>query len=238
MDVPVITPRSKIVVLTGAGISSESGIATFRDADGLWENHKVEDMATPEGFARDPETVWRFYVQRRKQVIAATPNPAHRALSDLENFVDEGNFLLVTQNVDGLHRRAGNNNLLEIHGSLFRDRCTQCNYRVETNELYEDVPPTCPHCKSMLRPDVVWFGESLHAQSLTRAFSSLAEADLYIAIGTSGIVYPVSMFVYETPASSLYVGVERPQNADGFDEVVLGKAGEKLPDIVKQLTST
>ena len=237
MDLPVITPRSKIVVLTGAGISSESGIATFRDADGLWENHKVEDMATPEGFFRDPETVWRFYIQRRKQVLSATPNPAHRALAELEDYVENGNFLLVTQNVDGLHRRAGTRNLIEIHGSLFRDRCTKCDYRVETNELYEDVPPLCPHCKAMLRPDVVWFGENLHSQNLTRAFSSLAEADLYIAIGTSGIVYPVSMFVYETPAASVYVVVERPKNDDGFDEVVLGKAGETLPAIIRDITS-
>ncbi len=236
MPLPKLAKGSKIVILTGAGISAESGIQTFRDAGGLWNSYSIEQMATPQGFFSNPPLVWQFYLMRRKEILEAQPNAAHRALKELEDFVSPESFTLVTQNIDGLHRRAGSRSLTEIHGSLFRDKCTKCDYKINTSEIYAEVPPSCPKCGAMLRPDVVWFGESLNSSELQRAFLKLSIADLFIAVGTSGVVYPVSLFVYETKAYSIYVGMEEPENADGFNELRLGKAGTETPKLVAQLT--
>ena len=237
MGLSSFSGHSRVVVLTGAGISAESGISTFRDQGGTWEKFSIEEMATPEGFFSNPQRVWEFYQQRRRHVLKAKPNPGHKALRSLEKMVCSHNFELVTQNIDGLHRKAKTESLVEIHGSMYRDRCTQCSYVNERAVLYPSLPPYCPQCGSLLRPDVVWFGESLNQKDLTRTLMSLAVADFYLAVGTSGVVYPVSMFVYETKAYRIYVGMEAPANADGFDEIRLGKAGEVLPGLVKELAS-
>jgi NAD-dependent deacetylase len=185
-----------LVILTGAGISAESGIATFRDANGLWENHRIEDVATPHAFRRDPETVHRFYNLRRAQLKTVHPNAAHHALAQLEaDWAGRGNFLLITQNVDDLHDRAGSKNLLHMHGEIRKLLCAACGH---TAWHEDDLSPThtCPACQKpgKLRPDIVWFGEMpYHMAAIEHA---LAQADIFCAIGTSGQVYPAAGFAH------------------------------------------
>ena len=184
---PVPAPR--IVVLTGAGISAESGVPTFRDSGGLWEGYPVEDVATPEGFERDPGTVQRFYDARRRAVAAVQPNDAHRALARLEGALGD-NVLLVTQNVDDLHERAGSHNLVHMHGELRRALCTACGARPDWDDDLADGP-ACPACgERMLRPDVVWFGEMPY--ELDRIENAVIACDLFVSIGTSGAVFPAA----------------------------------------------
>ncbi len=228
-----------VFVLTGAGISAESGIATFRDANGLWESHRVEDVASPEGFARDPATVWRFYAQRRAQALTVQPNPAHRALAALEARLGE-RFLLVTQNVDGLHEAAGSTRLVHIHGELMKTRCADpaCDRPpfVDARHDFAELPRCA--CGALQRPHIVWFGEvpfELHAIK-----RRVQRATVFLCVGSSGVVYPAAGLVAELTyrksmgerVRSIYVGLERPANAREFDEVVLGKAGEVLPALV------
>lgn len=182
-----LRPRS-IVAFTGAGISAESGIPTFRDAGGLWRNFRAEDLATPEAFARDPKLVWEWYEWRRGLVRAAEPNAAHRALARLRNAV------VVTQNVDGLHARAGSREVVELHGNLFRARCTAEGTIRNALGAFDAIPPRC-ECGALLRPDVVWFGEMLPDQAVARAMLVMRSADLVLVIGTSGVVYPAAGFV-------------------------------------------
>jgi len=183
-----------LVILTGAGISAESGIATFRDANGLWENHRIEDVATPQAFRRDPETVHRFYNLRRAQLKTVHPNAAHHALAKLEqDWAGQGSFLLITQNVDDLHDRAGSKNLLHMHGEIRKLLCTACRH---TARHEDDLSPahTCPACGKVgkVRPDIVWFGEiPYHMDEIQHA---LDQADIFAAIGTSGLVYPAAGF--------------------------------------------
>jgi NAD-dependent deacetylase len=187
-DIRKNRPRN-IAILTGAGISAESGIPTFRGAAGLWNNYRAEDLATPEAFARDPELVWKWYEWRRGLIREAEPNRAHRALADLEQRV--ASTVLVTQNVDGLHRRAGSRSILELHGSLFRTRCTREESIRERPDALEIIPPQCD-CGALLRPDVVWFGEALDHRILASASVAVAAADLLLIIGTSALVYPAA----------------------------------------------
>ena len=183
-----------LVILTGAGISAESGIATFRDANGLWENHRIEDVATPRAFAKDPETVHRFYNLRRAQLKSVHPNAAHHALAQLEaDWAGQGSFLLITQNVDDLHDRAGSKNLLHMHGEIRKRLCAACRH---TAWHEDDLSPAhiCPACHKpgTLRPDIVWFGEMpYHMDEIQHA---LDHADIFAAIGTSGIVHPAAGF--------------------------------------------
>ena len=194
---PEAMDKPRVVVLTGAGISAESGIRTFRAADGLWEEHRVEDVATPEGFARDPDLVQAFYNARRRQLQQPeiAPNPAHLALAKLEEALGD-RFLLVTQNIDNLHERAGNKNIIHMHGELLKVRCA---WSGQVLEWKEDVLPEdkCHCCQfpSRLRPHVVWFGEM--PLGMDEIYSALAMADVFIAIGTSGHVYPAAGFVHE-----------------------------------------
>ena len=179
-----------LLVITGAGISAESGIPTFRGTDGLWKNYRAEELATPDAFERDPETVWQWYDWRRGIIGKAEPNPGHLAIKELENIFSS--FLLITQNVDGLHARTGIKNMVEIHGNLWRVRCE----RDGTTSMLMDVPlksipPRC-ECGALLRPDVVWFGESLPTLALQTAFHVLEMCDTLIVVGTSGAVYPVA----------------------------------------------
>jgi NAD-dependent deacetylase len=181
----------RVVVLTGAGVSAESGVPTFRGAGGLWEGQRVEDVATPEAFARDPALVWRFYNLRRAQLRSIQPNPGHRALVELEDRFGSERFTLITQNVDGLHRAAGSRHVLEIHGSLARVRCTGCGAVTERDDALSDLP-RCPDCKALLRPDVVWFHEMLPEDVWSEAARATAECDCFLVVGTSAVVYPAA----------------------------------------------
>ena len=218
---------ARIVVLTGAGISAESGLKTFRDNDGLWEGHRVEDVATPEAFAHDPITVQRFYNARRNQLLdEAKPNEAHQALADFERSFD-GDFLLVTQNVDNLHEQGGSQNIRHMHGELLKSRCTHCG---NIAECYTDLDDhsgceSCGH-KGCLRPDIVWFGEMpMHMDEI---YSALSAADLFVSIGTSGNVYPAAGFVQgakSAGATTIELNLEST-NSGFFDISLEGKATE------------
>ena len=228
-------PRS-IVVLTGAGISAESGIETFRAAEGLWANHRVDDVATPEGFARNPQLVYEFYNQRRRQLLTPeiSPNAAHSALAKFEHEFD-GEFLLVTQNVDNLHERAGSQNLIHMHGELLKMRCLNSKLVFDVSEDF-DYDTHCRCCRSAgnLRPHVVWFGEM--PLQMNRINSALANCDMFVAIGTSGNVYPASGF-YQTAkirkASTVELNLER--TGSSFDRHVRGPATECVPQFFESL---
>ena len=236
-DCIMITKNTRVVILTGAGISAESGIRTFRASDGLWENHRVEEVATPEGWAANPELVWSFYQQRRRQLLEVEPNPGHHALVELESYFEH--FLLVTQNVDNLHERAGSNNIIHMHGELPPLRCEECGH-VETmmdeNHLGENFL-TCNQCEGRMRPHIVWFGEMpMHMPKIEKA---LAECEVFIAIGTSGHVYPAANFLHiarQHGAHTIGINLDPPQNVYFFDEFFQGKAGEILPKIVEKWT--
>jgi NAD-dependent deacetylase len=186
----------RIVVFTGAGVSAESGIPTFRGAGGLWRNFRPEDLATPQAFARDPQLVWEWYEWRRGLVREAQPNAAHEAIARLEGRLGNGtgSVTVVTQNVDGLHGRAGSRDLIELHGNLFRVRCTREGKVRDAAAPFEEMPPRC-ECGALLRPDVVWFGEMLPPGAIERATEVIQAADLLLVIGTSGVVYPAAGLV-------------------------------------------
>ncbi|MBK7983725.1 MAG: NAD-dependent deacylase [Candidatus Competibacteraceae bacterium] len=191
----------RVAVLTGAGISAESGVPTFREAQtGLWAQYNPEELATPDAFRRNPKLVWEWYAWRQARVRQAEPNTGHRALVDMERRFAE--FTLITQNVDGLHRRAGNQHLLELHGNLFRTKCFSEERPVESWPDSGEIPPRCPHCGNVLRPDVVWFGESLPVATLHAAEHAAATAEVFFSIGTSALVYPAA----ELPFSALAAG--------------------------------
>jgi len=225
----------RIVVLTGAGISAESGVPTFRGSDGLWEGHRVEDVATPEGFARDPERVLRFYDARRRAVLSVEPNAAHRALARLEGAVGE-DLLVVTQNVDDLHERAGSRNLVHMHGELCRALCLACGARPTWDDDLIGRPP-CPACgERILRPDVVWFGEVPY--ELDRIEQAVALCDVFVSIGTSGAVYPAAGYVALASAfgaRTLELNLEPSDAAVPFAESRFGLAGDLVPAWVDEM---
>lgn len=201
----------RVAVLTGAGISAESGIPTFRGAGGLWEGFRPEELATPTAYARDPERVWRWYALRYAQVMEAEPNPAHLKLAELERSIGEG-FLLATQNVDGLHLRAGSRRVVELHGSLARARCERCGHRQPLPPPAEFTPPpACDRCGGRMRPDVVWFGEMLDAGLLARAERAFATAEVALVIGTSAVVEPAAGLGRMAKASGAYLIEVNPQ---------------------------
>jgi NAD-dependent deacetylase len=225
------------VVLTGAGISAESGVPTFRDSGGLWEGHSVEDVATPEGFERDPATVLRFYDARRRAAASALPNAAHRALSRLEGALGDS-LLVVTQNVDDLHERAGSRNLVHMHGELRRALCAACGARPQWDGDLDGRPP-CPECgERMLRPDVVWFGELPH--ELDRIENAVVACDVFASIGTSGAVYPAAGYVALAAAfgaRTIELNLEPTDAAVPFDEARIGRATEIVPIWVDEIVS-
>ena len=225
----------RIVILTGAGISAESGIDTFRSAGGLWEQHRVEDVATPEGFARDPALVLGFYDMRREALATVQPNPAHEALARLEAEYS-GDLLLVTQNVDDLHERGGSQRVLHMHGELKSALCSSCGVRSPWDAPMSDKPP-CPVCQApSLRPDVVWFGEMPY--QMERIYAALAECDLFVSIGTSGAVYPAAGFVQEARgygAATLELNLEPSEGSHHFTESRHGPAGHLVPEWVEDL---
>ncbi|MEM7598482.1 MAG: NAD-dependent deacylase [Pseudomonadota bacterium] len=225
----------KIVILTGAGISAESGLGTFRDEGGLWAQHAIEDVATPEGFARNPQLVHDFYNARRAQAADAAPNPAHHALARLEA-EHAGEVLLITQNVDGLHEKAGSKNVLHMHGELAGAMCNACDHRWAA-PLVMTPDDACPSCgAAATRPDVVWFGEFPYHPDVTEA--ALAEADLFAAIGTSGQVYPAAAFgqmARAMGAHTVELNLEPSAASRDFHECRLGKASEIVPLWVEAL---
>ena len=235
-----------IVILTGAGVSAESGIDTFRaGANGgpsLWEQHRVEDVATPEGFARDPELVLRFYDMRRAAIQTKEPNPAHYALARLDaEWTNETGreLLIVTQNVDDLHERAGAKRVLHMHGEHLNAWCTACDVRSPWRGTLIDRPP-CPACgEAALRPDVVWFGEMPYRMAEIDA--ALREADLFVSIGTSGAVYPAAGYVRtarDLGAATLELNLERSQGSRWFAETRLGPASEIVPAWVAEVLAS
>ena len=222
----------RIVILTGAGISAESGLGTFRGPDGTWSRYNIDDLATPQGFARNPVLVHRFYNARRAQVLAAAPNPAHVALARLEAEL-AGSVLIVTQNIDDLHERAGSRNVIHMHGELLRALCAECGHRWDAPPEM-DAGDRCPACaRDATRPDVVWFGEYPYA--MDEIAEALEAADLFVAIGTSGSVYPAAAFVDDARragAATLELNLERSEITRAFDDVQFGKASEVVPDWV------
>ncbi|MBF6603079.1 MAG: NAD-dependent deacylase [Sphingorhabdus sp.] len=228
---------NNIVILTGAGISAESGVATFRGPDGLWEGHRVEDVATPEAFQRDPDLVLKFYDERRAKLQTVEPNAAHKALARLDAEWG-GNLLLVTQNVDDLHDRAGSSRLVHMHGDLLNGLCLSCGQRSVITDDFSNRP-ACPHCgERTIRPDIVWFGEMpYHMDQIELA---LARCDLFVSIGTSGAVYPAAGFVQTARhygAQALEMNLDPSDGSLYFHESRMGKAGELVPAWVETLLS-
>ncbi|MFB0612416.1 NAD-dependent deacylase [Aurantiacibacter poecillastricola] len=226
---------NSIVVLTGAGISAESGLRTFRAEDGLWEDHPVEEVATPEGFARDPALVQRFYDERRAQVRAAQPNAAHEALGRLDREFT-GELLIVTQNIDDLHERGGAKRVLHMHGESLSAWCQSCNARHRWEDTLGDGPP-CPSCgEAAMRPDIVWFGEMPY--EMEPIFDALSACDLFVSIGTSGAVYPAAGFVQQAAANgarTLELNLEESLGSRNFDESRLGPASTLVPQWVDEV---
>jgi NAD-dependent deacetylase len=228
-----------VVVLTGAGVSAESGIPTFRDAmDGLWSKFDPHELASPEGFARDPETVTRWYDWRREKCGAAKPNPAHLALARLENHLaaQQRAFTLLTQNVDRLHQAAGSVNVVELHGTIWVWRCTRCGIeREERGGAFTEFPPRCA-CGGPRRPAVVWFGEMLPEDAMQMAGDALEACDLFFSIGTSAVVEPAASFIHHARrhgAKTVEINREPTPITPVVDWSLLGKAGEMLPEVVK-----
>lgn len=225
----------RLTVLTGAGVSAESGISTFRGSGGLWEKYPLEDLATPQAFQRNPQLVLDFYNSRRRQLFSVKPNPAHLALARLEEALED-RFTLITQNVDDLHERAGSRRLLHMHGELLKARCAVCE---EVFPWTEDIHITdrCAECAGgPVRPHIVWFGEMPFY--LEEAIPRALEADVFMAIGTSGSVYPAAGMVMEARSRgklTVEVNLEPSENAHYFDHVVLGPAGTTLPELVESL---
>ncbi|MBC15627.1 MAG: NAD-dependent deacylase [Desulfovibrio sp.] len=231
----LLDERKRVVVLTGAGVSAESGVPTFRGQDGLWKSFHTQDLARPDAFESRPELVWEFYNWRRQLVAECEPNPAHRALVELERQIP--NFLLITQNVDGLHAKAGSKKLMEMHGSLWQGRCTKCTHAREAREPLPDMPE-CPVCGHLLRPGVVWFGEPLVAGVLKVAIDQIGRADVFISIGTSNQVQPAASFYQlakDHGAVTVEINLEPTPNTGLMDFAVHGKAGEILPELTTGL---
>ena len=244
MERIVIDSNTWLFALTGAGVSAESGIPTFRGSDGLWENHPVERVASPGGFEADPALVWRFYSERRHAAKAVAPNPGHHAFVALEAAMGD-RFLLGTQNVDGLHTRAGSKRVVEMHGSLWKTRCSRCDRPAfDDDDVYDAGRlPGCSACEkrgafALLRPDIVWFGEMLAADNLARIDRFLSEGAkhrlVFLAAGTSGAVHPAAALVdlaRARGAATWLVNLEPPANAGRFEHTRTGQSGEILPSL-------
>jgi NAD-dependent deacetylase len=228
-----IAAARSLVVLTGAGISADSGVPTFRGVDGLWRNFRAEDLATPEAFERDPRLVWEWYNWRRELIASKRPNPAHESVVEFERRC--AHFWLITQNVDGLHRVAGSRKLSEIHGNIWKVRCTACGVVEENRDVPIPILPSCRHCKGLLRPHIVWFGESLAADDLARCAASLQSCDVLLVVGTSGVVYPAAGFASVAKEAGAFVAEINPDptpHSDLVDISLRGRAKEVVPLLV------
>jgi NAD-dependent protein deacetylase/lipoamidase len=233
--VALLRGATSATALTGAGVSAESGVATFRDAQtGLWAKFRPEDLATPEAFLRNPKMVWEWYLQRREKLAQAQPNPGHYALAEIERRLP--GFTLVTQNIDGLHARAGSRNIIELHGNIVRNRCFDGGHLVDVPVDDARVPPHCPACDSLLRPDVVWFGEMLPPGAMERATEAALSCELFLCIGTSAVVYPAA----ELPQLAKHGGAvvvevnPDPSAVAGFADFTLAApSGVALPALLR-----
>lgn len=240
IPVPLVTrlrTARRVAVLTGAGISAESGVPTFREAQtGLWARYNPEDLATPDAFRRNPKLVWEWYASRQERVRQVEPNPGHFALVTMERRIAE--FTLITQNVDGLHRRAGSHQVLELHGNLFRAKCFDEDRPVESWPDSTEIPPRCPRCGGLLRPDVVWFGEMLPAGALRAAEQAAATAEVFFSIGTSALVYPAAdlpVTALRAGATVVEINLQPTPLSPHVSFSLNGPAGEILPALVEQV---
>jgi NAD-dependent deacetylase len=224
---------SSVAVLTGAGVSAESGVPTFRDADGLWNQYRVQDLATPAAFARDPKLVWDWYNWRRSVLAEVQPNPGHYALAELEKRIPA--FTLITQNVDGLHKLAGNQNVLRLHGSVWSVRCLACGQEtIDKRVPMPEIPPHCD-CGGFLRPAVVWFGEPLPSKIWKAAEAAARSADLFLVIGTSAVVYPaagLAQLAKSSGARVVEINVAETPLTSEIDQFLQGPSGELLPQLI------
>ncbi len=232
--IQVLLNAKRIVVLTGAGISAESGIPTFRGSGGLWEGYSVEEVATPEGFDRNPELVWRFYNERRINIAKAEPNRAHIVLAEMENLYD---LWVITQNIDGLHTKAGSKNVVELHGNIWRVKCTECG-RVDYNYdvPLKEIPPRCKKCGGLLRPDVVWFGEPVY--DAERAHNIVENCDVMLVIGTSAQVYPAAYLprlAWSRGAKIIEINLEKTPVSRYADFVIRERATVAMDKIYQEL---
>jgi len=234
----LLQPTDRLFVLTGAGVSAESGLATFRGKGGLWEGNRAVDLATPEAFARDPELVWRFYSMRRARHAECKPNAGHIALAHLETKLG-ARMLICTQNVDSLHEAAGSTRVLHMHGKLTESRCSNPHCPSEPFEDRKEYPaqsqiPVCKICGAILRPHVCWFGEVPY--HMDEVLASLQQCSVFLTVGTSGMVQPAASFAElarRNGARTYYVGPENPANVFSFQEVFLGPAGSRLPELLR-----
>ena len=231
----------KIVVITGAGISAESGVPTFREAKtGLWSQYDPQELATPEAFNSNPKLVWEWYTWRQRLITTACPNAGHKALVSLEEYQanQAAGFVLITQNVDGLHQRAGSRNVIELHGNIFRTRCINQCRRDEQGPVQNTFPPRCSNCSGLLRPDVVWFGENLLRESLTQASVASQNCDTFFSIGTSSTVEPAKSLPYvakQAGAALIEINPTYTPLTHSADFVLNGPAGIVLPEIISSI---
>jgi NAD-dependent SIR2 family protein deacetylase len=239
IDVLSLKRHRNIVVMTGAGISVASGIPPFRGPGGLWNDPEMEKLAFPQILTDDPVSAWKFYSNLRKIAQEAKPNAAHKALANFEKHLHDQNVLLITQNVDGVHRKAGNKNVVEMYGSIRRTRCSnsECSFLPFKDDRIYSEPPRCPQCGSVLRPDVILFGEFLHPENIAVVTKTVHECDLFIAVGTSGIVHRANFVrtAGNAEARTIYVNLEPLEAPDDFDQMILGKAEEVLPWLMSEV---
>ena len=235
----LITAGRDVAVLTGAGMSAESGVPTFRGQGGFWENESFEELATPRGFARDPDKIWRWYDARRQGVAGCAPNAGHRALAGYE--ARHPGLRVITQNIDGLHQAAGSREVVELHGALFRVRCTrEGTVREDRRVPLPEIPPRCS-CGALLRPDIVWFGEPLPVQAVEAAYGAARRALLFLVIGTSAVVYPAAglpAVASEAGARVVEINPEPTAISDQVDEVLRGPAAVILPELLGAAPAT
>ena len=233
----ILRRAKRVAVLTGAGVSADSGVPTFRASDGLWEGHRIEDVATPSGFARNPDLVWEFYNARRVNVAGVTPNPGHDALAALERHYGDG-FTLATQNVDGLHQVAGSQRVLELHGCLRQTRCLGCGVVEERGLDHLGARPLCPACGGRLRPNIVWFHENLPADVLGAAEEAAAACEAFLVVGTSAVVFPAAGLIPVARANGAKViefNLTRTDASYYADVGLYGRSGDTLPRVVRRM---
>jgi NAD-dependent deacetylase len=233
--IKLLQQANRIAVLTGAGVSAESGVPTFRQAQtGLWAQYDPQELATPQAFQQNPRLVWEWYAWRRDLVMQAQPNPGHLALAEIERHVPQ--FTLITQNVDGLHQRAGSQNVIELHGNILRTKCFDNEHIIAQWADTDEVPPHCPQCDSLLRPDVVWFGEGIPYITVIEAISIARSCDLFLAIGTSAIVQPAASLPLEAAQRHIPTIEINPQTTPisrYMDFALSGPSGEVLPALAQ-----
>jgi NAD-dependent deacetylase len=237
--IAALQQAKNIAVLTGAGISAESGVPTFRGTDGIWKKFKPEELASFDGFIRNPGLVWEWYTYRRELISSTQPNPGHYALAEMERRHEH--VAVITQNIDNLHRRAGSRTVYELHGNIGRNYCIDCGAAVSDGELLlQNGAPRCPRCNGLVRPDVVWFGELLPADAWAASVEAARHAELFFAVGTSAVVFPAASLpamAKEAGAYLVEINIERTEMSPMADEVLIGTSGELLPRLLQSYHS-